>query len=403
MLTRRGRVVVVFSALFLLAGRILGVTELFGLATASVAVVLVGVFRVRSPQLRVLLAARVVPAVISVGDLATLELSVENSGAVPTPPSRLELVPAGGAEGPLIEVPRLVPGEKASVSLRLPTGRRGRHEVTGFEAVVTDALGTAQRRVGTIGTVRYGVRPLVEPLSGTLPSGDGGADLETTRSSADRLRSGASLLRPYLPGDDLRRIHWATTARVGELMVREGGDRELDASSGVVIVLSLFAAGGPDHPHVHEHFEDAVRVVASLLTAAAREGSFRLVVPGGTDTGEGSGSRHLDTALEALTGVQVSLVTRVDEIRPPLPRQSSFEARVAFFVAACTTSAELPTLFGSSPELAAPSSSAVVVIGAGGTEGRIDQVGRRQLFVTVPPGGSLEELWSAGETSLVGL
>ncbi len=219
MLTRRGRVALVLALALLIAGRILGVTELFGLAAAAAAVVGLGIARVRAPRLRVSLSAQVAPPVISAGDLAALEVAIENSGTVPTPAGRLQLVPAGGGEGPLIEVPRLVPGERATVSLRLPTERRGRHEVTGFDAVLVDAVGTARRRVTGLGATRFGVRPVVEALSAALPAGGGGAELETTRSSAERLRSGASLLRPYMAGDDLRRVHWPTTARIGDIMV----------------------------------------------------------------------------------------------------------------------------------------------------------------------------------------
>ncbi|MGO9559855.1 MAG: DUF58 domain-containing protein [Acidimicrobiales bacterium] len=400
MLTRRGRVVLGLAVVLLVVGRILGVTEMFGLAAAAFAVVALGVARVRAPQLRVNLGARVIPPVIRVGELATLELSVENAGLSPTPSGRLQLVPAGGAEGPVIEVPRLVPGEKATVSLRLPSDRRGRHDVTGFDAVLTDALGTARRRVTGIGPSRYGVRPVAEPLSALLPSGGQQADLETTRSSAERLRSGASLLRSYIAGDDLRRVHWPTTARVGDLMVREGGDRELDASSGVSVVLSPFVLSTDDPARQSARFEDAVRIAASLVTAAEREGSFRLVVQGGADSGEGTGVRHLDAVLEVLTDVRAMAVGKHDQIRPALPR-TSYEDRVVLFVAACEQPSGLETLFGAPPELAAPGSATVVVICAGGTEARIDLLERRQLLVQVPLGGSLEELWSAGESAMV--
>ena len=222
MLTRRGRSVLGLAVVLLLAGRILGVTELFGLAVAAAVVALVGIARVRAPQLRVQLSVRVLPQVIALGETATLELSIENAGSVPTPGGRLQLVPLGN--GPVVEVPRLVPGERATISLRLPTERRGRHEVAGFDAVVVDALGTARRRLTGTGPSRYGVRPPMEPLPGALPTGDTGAGLETTRSSAERLASGASLLRGYIDGDDLRRIHWPTTARVGDRLLVRAAD-----------------------------------------------------------------------------------------------------------------------------------------------------------------------------------
>jgi uncharacterized protein (DUF58 family) len=398
-LTRRGKVVLVLAFVLLVAGRILGVTELFGLAAAAVVVVAVGVTRARAPRLRVTLSGQVAPPVIAAGDLAALEVAIENSGTVPTPAGRLQLVPAGGADGPLIEVPRLVPGERASVSLRLPTERRGRHEVTGFDAVLVDALGTARRRITGLGPTRFGVRPVVEALSATLPAGGGGAELETTRSSADRLRSGASLLRPYVPGDDLRRVHWPTTARIGDIMVREGGDRERQATSGITVLLSASILGSGDQGVEGERFEHAVCITASLLTAAAREGTFRLVIPGAVDSGDGTGARHLDAALEALTDVRASPVGRAKP-HPPAVQRSAVEERVVIVVVATASESALPVLLGGELEAFVPVSSPVVVICAGAPESSLEATSRRRLVVRSAVGDSLEELWTAGEAAL---
>ncbi|MHB8245769.1 MAG: DUF58 domain-containing protein [Acidimicrobiales bacterium] len=400
-MTRRGRLVLGLALALLVAGRILGVTELFGLATAAVSVVLLGLARVRAPQLRVSLSAQATPAVISVGEVATLELTVENSGAVPSPVGRLQIVPAGNGDGPLVVVPRLVPGERAMVSLRLPTDRRGRHEVTGFDVVLVDSLGTARRRLTGTGPSRYGVRPMAEPLSAALPSGGAGTDLETTLSSAERLSSGASLLRPYIVGDDLRMVHWPTTARVGDLMVREGGDRERDAAPGVAILLSPSFFPGSDASESYSRFEDAVRIAASLLSAASNEGSFRLVVAGGVDTGEGTGTRHLELALETLIDVRGVPVVTGDPGRLPVLPRSGLEETVVLFVAACDEPAQMTALFGSPPDALVPPSSALVAICAGAASARMESVSRRHLEVSVPLAGSLEELWSSGEASLV--
>lgn len=375
----------------LIVGRLLGVTELFGLAAAGLAVVAVGILRVRAPHLRLALTTRVLPPTISKGELATLELVAENTGSAPTPPGRLQVFSTGQPGGPVMEVPRLVPGERAVVSLRLPTERRGRHEVSGFEALFDDGVGLCRRRLTSLAPTRYGVRPVAEDLPATLPTGEGGTDLETTRSAAERLAGGASLLRPYIAGDDLRLVHWKTTARVGELMVREGGDRELENSSGSVVVLSAYSPGG------EESFEDAVCVAASLLVAAEREGTFRLIVPGRLDTGEGAGERHLDKVFEALTDVQAAK-------RPPgevvLPQRQAFEGQVAFFLQSSGTTAV--EHFGMEPAELCPPAAAVLQVTCGAHTSELVQLERRLLSVSLAPGASLAELWSAGEIALVG-
>jgi len=401
-LTRRGRAALVLSVALLVAGRILGVTELFGVAATAAAAVALGAAMVRSPRLRVALSATVAPPVISIGDRASLEIVIENSGSVPTPGGRLQLVPAGGGDGPLVEVPRIVPGERATVSLRLPTDRRGRHEVTGFDAVLADPLGIARRRVTGLGATRFGVRPVAEPLSGVLPIGGGGADLETTRSSAERLRTGASLLRPYVAGDDLRRVHWPTTARIGDLMVREGGDRERDATSGITVVLSARVTAGTAGGSAVDRFEHAVHVTASILTAAAREGSsFRLVIPGSADSGDGSGERHLDLAFDLLTDVRGLPASHSGESHSPIVSRSALEGRVVIMVAACDDPEAFGTLVGTEPAALVTPGTPLVLVCAGALESSIEAGHRHGLVVRTAIGESLEELWTLGDAAVV--
>lgn len=394
MLTARGRAVLGVAAVLLVAGRILGVAELYGLAVAAASVVGLGALRVRAPHLKVAVAAAAVPAVIAVGDPASLELSLENTGTVPTPAGRLRLVPAGQSPGPLVEVPRLVPGEQATVTLRLPSERRGRHEVAGFEAELVDSLGTARRRVTGIGPTRYGIRPAPEPLPGALPSGGGGSDVETTRSSADRLRTGASLLREYQPGDDLRRVHWPTTARVGALMVREGGDRERDASSGITVVTTCYALTHGELSVALARVEQVVTAVASILVAASAEGPFRLVVAGESDTGEAAGARHLDTCLELLTDLRAMPVTSGADVVAHLPRVG-FDGCVVIAVVAAADPAEAAAVLGRSPTHFAAGSSGLVLVCCGADTASIEPGDSGELVVKVPLGAALGELWES--------
>lgn len=400
MLTRRGRLVIWSSIVLLVAGRILGVTELFAVAAAGLAAVAVAVARVRTPNVRAGLQARVSPAVLSVGDPARLELSVENAGMAPIPAGRLRLLSKGGG-GLSADVPRLAPGDLASVALRVPSRRRGRHEVAGFDAVLVDDLGLARRRLSGIAAFRYGVRPLAESLPGTLPSGEGGAELETTRSAAERLRSGSSLLRPYVPGDELRRVHWPTTARVGDLMVREGGDVEQDASFGITVVLSPLVPSAAAPEWRDGAFEDAVRFSASLLTSAEREGSFRLVVPGRADLGEGFGPRHLDGALELLTDVHHDQAA--GEVTAGLSSLGvSADARAVIFVGACGDRSQVSQVFGEDPWQRQDARAAVVaVVCAGAPDSAIELLAPRRLLVRAPLGASLEELWTGSTSVLV--
>src|ERR1700678_3322552 len=276
MLTKRGKFAVAAGLVMLVVGRILGVTELFGIAMAILALVVTSAVRVRISHVRATVSARLSPEVIEATQPTVLEVFVENKGLVQTPNARLQLVPRGGGRHRVL-IPRLAPGERATVTIGLDSSRRGRHGITGYDVVLTDGLGLATERLVSTGSIAYLVRPRTEELPHTLPLTAGLGGRESTHSSAERILTGASMLRGYVPGDDLRRIHWPTTARVGELMVREGGDPDLSSRSGTTILLGTRSAGG-------DGFERAVEVTASLVAAAAREGPFRLVTTGGYDS-----------------------------------------------------------------------------------------------------------------------
>ena len=99
-------------------------------------------------------------------------------------------------------------------------------------------------------------------------------------------------LRLYQPGDDSRAIHWMTTARTSQLIVRE---TEAEDQRRITVVLSIVA------PEEREPlFERSVTFVASLLwQLTERAYPVRLIV-GIEDSGLGSGSAHLLAMLRLL-------------------------------------------------------------------------------------------------------
>jgi uncharacterized protein (DUF58 family) len=299
----------------LVAGRVLGVTELFGIAAALLALVVVSVVRMRTSHVRAAVSSRLSPEVIEAGQPTVLELFVENTGLVPTPASRLQLVPTGGGRHRIL-IPRLAPGERATVTIGLDSSRRGRHGISGYDVLLTDGLGLASQRLVSTGTIAYLVRPRTEELPHTLPLSAGPGGHESTHSAAERILTGASMLRGYVPGDDLRRIHWPTTARVGELMVREGGDPDSSNRSGTTIVLGTNRGGG-------EAFERAVEIAASLAAVALREGMLRVLTTAGYDSGLAHGTGHLEAI-----GLQLATVQPQDAPLPSRHRRQGGASRL---------------------------------------------------------------------------
>src|SRR5580704_574604 len=88
-----------------IVGRLLGVTELIGIAWACGVLLAVSFVRVRASRARVSVVARLSPEVIEAGNQCVLELFIENTGLSPTPAGRLQLLPAKGGRHRIL-VPR---------------------------------------------------------------------------------------------------------------------------------------------------------------------------------------------------------------------------------------------------------------------------------------------------------
>ncbi|WP_436495436.1 DUF58 domain-containing protein [Actinokineospora sp. HUAS TT18] len=188
-----------------------------------------------------------------------------------------------------VDIPLLAPGEQTKVDYRIPTDRRGVWKVgpLTLRRRGLAALAEARTTVGAVVEVR--VVPRVLPVRG-LPSGarrgQVGADERVERGGTDLVG-----LREYVPGDDLRRLHWATSARTGTLMIREDAD---PARPHLAVLLDDRAAGYPEA----RQFEDAVEIAASLLTSAIGDGHpvRLLTVSGSVDVEVGASTADGDAA-----------------------------------------------------------------------------------------------------------
>jgi uncharacterized protein (DUF58 family) len=161
-----------------------------------------------------------------------------------------------------VQVPQLARGGTASIEYAIPTERRGVLAVGPLDVRRRALAGLAENRAALGGTVQVRVLPRILPVTG-MPSGvrrgHAGADERVQHGGTDLVG-----LREYLPGDDLRRLHWATSARTGTLMVREDADPSL-AHLTVLLDDRAGSYPGPDAADM----EDAIEVAASLAMVAA--------------------------------------------------------------------------------------------------------------------------------------
>jgi uncharacterized protein (DUF58 family) len=192
-----------------------------------------------------------------------------------------------------VDVPLLKPGVVEAVDYAIPTERRGVFDVGPLTLQRKGLAGLAQARTVLGEVVQVRVVPRVLPVRG-LPSGarrgQVGADERVERGGTDLVG-----LREYVPGDDLRRLHWATSARTGTLMIREDAD---PARPHLAVLLDDSSSSYGEE----QRFEEAVEVAASLVTSALEQGHpVRLLTSsGGTDLEETQDSAPILAALADL-------------------------------------------------------------------------------------------------------
>lgn len=154
---------------------------------------------------------------------------------------------------------------------------RGRYERGPLWAVSGYPFGLAERRVRLAPAEDL----LVLPRPGTLRRGGLRRQLRGVDPTGDRQRrrpphpaahGEVHGLRQFRTGDSPRTIHWKTSARRGELMVREFEDASGDS---LLLVLDPTL---PDRPDAAEQFEGAVSLAATLAREWCRGGAERLVL-----------------------------------------------------------------------------------------------------------------------------
>lgn len=127
-------------------------------------------------------------------------------------------------------------GERRRWMIRTPCVMRGRFRLGPSVLTSGDPFGIfrVERRIA--GSNELIVYPRTVPLTHfSLPSAElpGGQD---TKSRTYHVTPNVAGVRDYAPGDSFNRIHWRTTARTGQLMVKEF---ELDPTAEVYIAIDL--------------------------------------------------------------------------------------------------------------------------------------------------------------------
>jgi uncharacterized protein (DUF58 family) len=296
MLTRSGWTVALVAGGLVAVGRLLGIFELFLLGVAGAVLVASALIVVRRTPLRLDVSRTLHPPRVHAGTPSRVELSVRNRSARRTPLLTVR-DPVGRGRSATVALAPLGQSQTMRAAYRLPTERRGILRVGPLAVEVADPFGLAALSTKGAPVTELTVWPAVvdvDPLPHTVSDDPhGGSD------QASALAAGGEdfyALRPYTPGDDLRRVHWRSTARWDELLVRQ----EERPWQGRATVLLDCRRGN----HSAASFERAVSAAASVIVACwRRHFLIRLVDTTGYDSGAAAGTAHVESLLERLATV----------------------------------------------------------------------------------------------------
>jgi uncharacterized protein (DUF58 family) len=240
----------------------------------------------------------------------------------------------------------LSPGEVARAAYRLPTEERGVFDLGPLEVQLADPFGLATTSFLAAPATKLTVYPHIDVIQ-PLPLAQGndpyaGADHATSLSWTGE---DFYALRAYETGDDLRRVHWASTAKLDELMIRQD---EMPWQGRATVVLDLRR-----DVHTAESIEVAVSAAASILNACWRRQSMvRMLSTDGFDSGFAEGHAHREAVLEHLAGARRDRRTQLTPVLAALRKEGNGGALAVITTAGAPTAdldavARLRTRYGS--------------------------------------------------------
>jgi len=312
--TRAGLGIAAAVILSGMTGRVLGLPEMFVLAAVGIGALLFAFFYILSSRLNLTISRTATPAQVRVGATARVDLSLLNPSRRATPVIHLHDPVGDGSDknGASLMLAPVRGLRETRVAYRLPTISRGALAIGPLHLTFTDPLGLFRSRVTGSDATKILVHPellALHPLHSAA-----GNDPTAERQPLNALANSGEeffALRPYVFGDELKRVNWRATARLDELVVRQ----EESPKTGRVNVLldvrreSYDAAG----------FERAVSAALSILYCAfPSDDALRLITSHNTSMTDIRSRHELNAVDKQMATIQpqasASLVQTLEQL-----------------------------------------------------------------------------------------
>jgi uncharacterized protein (DUF58 family) len=308
-MTTRGRAFVAAGLTALVCAVVLGQDELLRVGALLVLLPLATAYFLGRSRYRLGLVRSVTPTHVTAGQQARIQLDLTNDGRMPTGLLLLEdQIPYVLGTRPRFVVDRMGPKWKRRVGYVVRSDVRGKYAIGPMSVRLSDPFGLVELNRAFQSTSSLVVTPRVTSLPAIPLSG------AWTGSGDNRPRAFASgsaedvTVREYRRGDDLRRVHWRSSAHVGQLMVRR---EEQPWQSRATLFLDnrklAHRGNGPA-----SSLEHAVSMAASIAIHLVQRGFVvRLVTASGEEEG---GSWHERGIRAAETGPLLESLAVLTEV-----------------------------------------------------------------------------------------
>src|SRR5215218_1949993 len=305
-LTVRGRAFLAAGITAVVCAILLGQPTLTRVGVLVAALPLLTALTLGRSRYRLALVRSVGPQTVTAGQPATVQLTMTNEGRTPSGVLMLEdQVPYVLGTRPRFVLDGIGHGWRRHVTYQVRSDVRGRFEIGPMSVRVSDPFGLIELGRAFHTTVPLTVTPRTVPLP-HIPLGGAWTGSGDNRPRAFATGSAEDVtVREYRRGDDLRRVHWRSSARVGELMVRRE-EQPWQSRATLFLDNRLRVHRGQG---IASSLEAAVSIAASIAVHLSMRGfTVRLVTAAGEDSAHDWHARSADLntgpLLEALAVVQ---------------------------------------------------------------------------------------------------
>jgi len=264
-ITKAGIGLIFTAIMSVVIGRIFGMTELFLLTGMCLAAILLSGFYALFASPKLDIQRRTKPAKLRSRNEAQLVLELNNEKKTPSP-ILYAVDTIAGRKNVRLTFGSIPSNESLKIGYSTPELQRGILEVGPLELSIQDPLGLVQKNLKVDSSTTYLVRPQFFELAPITASS---GRLKTTHKRSRTKKPGDDefyALRPYVVGDDLRKVNWRAAARSDNLLIRQDRETQLGA---VTIVLDSALEN-----HTPESFERAISATTSILHSAYKGGDL---------------------------------------------------------------------------------------------------------------------------------